>query len=172
MKWNCMQHLHLIPVLTQSLLIGMRDYQTQALWTWIYYLILRMNKKSSLIHHLHLPLSVISGPTITFAYEYMNDIDDFMSKEASYSLYDIDDFKPVGEAEDCVISDYPLHSSRLSELSQSLYKKDVPSFFDYINDLEPNMEGGKSVGLCHPPTSSQESETLQSSSDASDDSLM
>ena len=96
MKWNCMQHLHLIPVLTQSLLIGMRDYQTQALWTWIYYLILRMNKKSSLIHHPCLPLSVISGPTITFAYEYMNDIDDFMSKEASYSLYDIDDFKPVG----------------------------------------------------------------------------
>ena len=47
--------------------------------------------------------SVISGPTITFAYEYMNDIDDFMSKEASYSLYNIDDFKPVGGRGLCCI---------------------------------------------------------------------
>ena len=76
------------------------------------------------------------------------------------------------KAEDYVISNHPLPSSQPSEVLQLLQKENIPSFFDYIDNLEPDLEGGVPICLNHPPLSFQTSQLLPGALDDSPTSTM
>ena len=88
---------------------------------------------------------------ITSPYDYMNEINDYVSKEekeeASHSLYDCMTLMISSQLGDYVLSDYPLPSSQLSESLQLLHKKNILLFSDYINNIEHGQEGMMSLSF-------------------------